>query len=62
MERLKKGTKVNIKSFEASVMNAIYDVETNEIVGYRVTDRKRPAFAAIVPLYAVEIIPEKEND
>jgi hypothetical protein len=51
---MKKGTKVHVE-FDASVLNPIKNPD-GTITGYRVTDKKRPSFWAVVPLYAIKYV------
>lgn len=57
---MKKGTKVRIE-FDAYVLNPVKD-QDEEIIGYRVTDKKWPAFWAIVPLHAIHIVEDPYGD
>lgn len=53
---MKKGTKVRIE-FDASVLNPVKNPD-GTITGYRVTDKKRPSFWAVVPLHAIHVVEE----
>jgi len=58
-DTIKKGTKVRIE-FDASVLNPVKNPD-GTITGYRVTDKKRRSFWAVVPLHAIHVVEaEKE--
>jgi len=52
--RFKRGDRVSVVLADASVLNSIVD-ENGDVIGLRVTDRKRPSFWSVVPVYAVKL-------
>ncbi len=56
----KKGDRVRISVFEATVLNEVYeygeDGEKDRLVGLRITDRRRPVFWSVIPIYLVDKI------
>lgn len=52
-KKLKRGDKVRVV-LEGSFLNYC-----NEGIGIRLTDKQRPAFRSVVPLYAVEQLENK---
>jgi hypothetical protein len=62
--KLKRFQEVHVSAVTAKVLNPIHDWSDDgqgKIIGYRLTDGRRPAFWFVVPCYMIEELKEETH-